>query len=234
MKTLSFRELKIGRADDRVLLNLDSDRDGISLLPGIQLLMAPNGIGKTSFLLTVAGVIAPLGGRVVWDGKPLLSGKDVFYMSEFMSFPKLVTPREWISYAGGRFSAPRMGPWVKRLGVPDVDSNFMGRMSQGERRKVMWLAAHASEREIILLDEPFKGLDLLGAMATVELLIQWKKEGRLILIVTHQAEELFSICDEILLIHEKRVRRWEQLMAGPIDPAGAREKLYQLYGESRN
>ena len=90
-----------------------------------------------------------------------------------------------------------------------------------DSRKTTWLAAHASRRPILLLDEPLDGLDLLAIGAARGLVSRWREEGRVVCIVAHQVGELIDLADEVWLMGEGKLRTW----SSAIPASGAAQKL---------
>lgn len=214
MKTLSFHNLRVGRGESSVLLELDSESQKTSFKPGVNLIVAPNGYGKTTCLQTLAGIISELSGEIRLDGKLLNPKADVLYISEYLTFPKFIYPSEWIEFMAGRSwntgLKELINPWVKAFLLEPRIGNFLGRMSQGERRKVTWLGAHASSKPVNLLDEPLDGLDLHGIRAARDMLKVWQEQGRIVCIVAHQVGELLDISQEVFLIRDKKLLSWGQ------------------------
>src|SRR5690606_34715136 len=79
--------------------------------------------------------------------------RDVLYVSEYLTFPKFIYPAEWIRFVGGE-RIEDLEPWIDGFSLQSKMKSFLGKMSQGERRKVTWLAAHATRRPVLLMDEP--------------------------------------------------------------------------------
>ncbi len=228
MKTLSFRDLSVGWKKSEPLVRVDTARDGISLPSGVHLIVAPNGLGKTTFLQTLAGVRPALGGEAFLDGGPIASNRNVLYVSEYLAFPKFIYPEEWIEFVARSAPAADVPEWVRKFRLEALMSRFLGRMSQGERRKVTWLAAHSSPKPIILMDEPLDGLDILAIRAARELLDTWRKQGRIVLLVAHQVFDLLDLVDDVHLIHDQKLKRLESVEQ-EIDAAGTRpEKLREV------
>lgn len=221
MKTLLFRNLQIGRVRSQRLLDIDSKRDSVSLGPGIHLLVAPNGRGKTTLLQTLAGVLPPLGGDLHLGDSVLRPGTDTLYVSEYLSFPKFIYPGEWVEFMSGR-SGPEfqreIDPWVDAFQLREKLKSYLGRMSQGERRKTTWLAAHASKKPVLLLDEPLDGLDLYAIRAARDLVQLWKREQRVVLVVAHQVGEMLDLADSVLLIGNQKLITWKTAMPSVEDP----------------
>jgi len=231
MKTLCFHDYRLN-VQDRELLHLDtSSQPELAFGPGIHLILAPNGTGKSTLLRTLAGVARPARGSARWsDGASWDPNHDALYVSEYLSFPKFVYPTEWISFtAGSRWEtlASKLEPWIARFGLGSKMSQFLGRMSQGERRKVTWLAAHASKAHVLLLDEPLDGVDLLAIEAARASLAEWKREGRVVLLIAHQSAEILDLCDTVWWIRDRKLVLWN-LVSGKtpaqIDPRELREQ----------
>jgi ABC-type multidrug transport system ATPase subunit len=215
MKTLCFHEYKTGRGP-RVLLDTDTQRDGIRLVSGLNLVVAPNGYGKSTFLQTLGGLIRPIGGRASLEEngnvQPYQPSEHALLISEYLTFPKFIFPHEWIEFMAGQRSDPsRLEPHWEALRLTALRNQFLGRMSQGERRKVTWLAAHASNRPVILMDEPLDGLDLLAIDAARALLKSWEREGKIILLIAHQVSEVFDLSKQTLLFDSGRLKSWENV-----------------------
>lgn len=242
MKTLSFHNVRIGRSPQSTLIALDSqltpgapDSGGpIELRPGLNLIVAPNGYGKSTLLQTIAGVLNPLQGEIKLGTAPLHPERDVLYVSEYLTFPKFIYPGEWIEYmADAQTGATALAPWIEKLSLTSQMKRYLGRLSQGERRKVTWLGAEASAKPILLLDEPLDGLDILAIRAARELLTRWKSQGRIICMVAHQLAEVLDLADEAYLIREQKLLPWSQLDSRPLAAVGAgefREALLKFYG----
>ncbi len=219
MKTVSFHDFAVGRKASQTLLELDTASQGIRLKPGLNLIVAPNGQGKTTFLQTLSGVLPPLHGTVRCDDeRPLDPPKDLVYVSEYLTFPKFIFPPEWIEFASGRRwkdIEPELKDWITEFQIDSKMKSYLGRMSQGERRKVTWLATHVAKRPLALLDEPFDGLDIFGIRAARGMLETWRKEGRILCVVAHQVGELLDLSDEIFLIRGKRLLAWDSEIGVP-------------------
>lgn len=232
MRTLSFRDLKVGRSGGSVLLDIDSERDGVRLRPGLQLIVAPNGFGKTTFLQTVAGVLPAISGELRLDDQKLDPESEVLYVSEYLSFPKFIYPSEWIEFVAPLGKTKDLQEWVTGFSLDQKMKSFLGRMSQGERRKVTWLAAHASSKPVILMDEPLDGLDLLAIPCARKMIAQWKNEGRIVFIVAHQVGELLDLADEVFLIRDRSLRPWSKAMRQGYQqsaPESFREEVLEFY-----
>lgn len=232
MKTLSFRNLSLSRRKGVSLLEVDSERDGFEIRPGLTLLVAPNGYGKTTFLQTLGGLFRQSAGEIFWSGKSFAPDQHVLYVSEYLSFPHYIYPMEWVRFMAGDAPREALERWIQGFRLEPVLDRYLGRLSQGERRKITWLGAHASPKPILLLDEPLDGLDILAIRAAREMVEEWKKQGRTVVIVAHQVSELLDLSDEVVLFRNQKPIFWSKAIGGSpreISSTQFREKVLEFY-----
>jgi ABC-2 type transport system ATP-binding protein len=236
MKTLSFHSLKVGRSQHSPLIEIEN----LAFTPGVHLVVAPNGYGKTSFLQTLAGVLPPLSGKIRGDDVQLDPERDVLYVSEYLTFPKFIYPSEWIEHISGISWQDQLKvqlkPWIDGFSLAPQFSSYLGRISQGERRKVTWLAGHASTRPILLMDEPLDGLDLLAIKTAREMISSWKEQKRIVILVAHQLAEVLDLCDQAWLIRDQKLIAWTELAQTPAAKLSGREfsdRVIEFYTASR-
>lgn len=191
-----FHDLSVGYVTP--LIQVDSKNNGFDLKPGVHLLIAPNGVGKSCFVQTLAGVVKPLRGRFEATG-------GVFLMPEYLIFPKFIYPSEWAQYQGVDEKNWNQDPLLKPFRLEPVWQRYFGQMSQGERRKVHWVCALKTQKKNILLDEPLNGLDLFALEGVYGILKAMKDQGKTVLLITHHFQSLASIADGIWLIRDKKI-----------------------------
>ncbi|MCC7442893.1 MAG: ATP-binding cassette domain-containing protein [Bdellovibrionales bacterium] len=211
MKTLSFRNFRAGRSG-RVLVTVDSAVDGVVLPSGLNLIVAPNGHGKTTLLQSMAGVLKPMGGLLELGGDFLDTREKVLQVPEYLAFPKMIYPEEWMEFVAGDLP-PREDwkRWVTAFRLEPLMKRYLGRMSQGERRKVTWLAAHVAPQPVVLMDEPLDGLDVLALDSAVAMLRDWEERGRVVAVVAHQTAELAEHARSVHFIREGRLASLESV-----------------------
>jgi ABC-2 type transport system ATP-binding protein len=112
----------------------------------------------------------------------------------------------------GRHEAGRrMGPWLERLGLADWRRRKLNELSKGMQQKAQLVATLLHEPEILILDEPFSGLDPVGADVMRELFLDLRRQGRTLVLSSHQMETVERLCDAIALIN-----RGEKILDGGV------------------
>ncbi len=199
--------------------------------------MGPNGAGKSTLLNVLAGLMGTMNGEVLWDGRALHhTRREVAWLPQRsqvdLSFP--ITVRELVEM--GRY--PALGPWraagehdalmvdkaMHTLHIADLQRRQIRELSGGQLQRVFLARALAQEAHILLLDEPFTGLDAPGAGALGELLGELAHEGRLVIASYHDVDHAASYFDYALLL-----RKGKQMGFGPCAQTLTRENLQCTY-----
>jgi ABC-2 type transport system ATP-binding protein len=181
----------------------------LSLEPGVYGLLGPNGSGKTTLLNLITGQLRPTLGRVrvlgesPWGQDRLFRRLGLCPAQEI--FHADVTARDWVEYllqlSGFRRpdAARRAKEALGQVGLAAVMDRRMGEYSRGMRQRAKLAQAIAHEPELLILDEPFNGLDPIGRHEMTELLRGWT-EGRSLILASHLLHEVESLSDSFLLI----------------------------------
>ena len=181
-------------------------------------LIGPNGAGKSTLFKTILGLMQHLRGEVLAFGRPVAQGRsDIAYMPQVeevdWSFPVSVTDVVLI----GRYR--RMWPfrrWTKadraaaqealeRVALGDLGDQQVGRLSGGQRRRVLMARAIARGARLLLLDEPFAGLDAGVQHDLIALLDELAKDGHSILLATHDLSCVANACDEAYCLNRRTI-----------------------------
>ncbi|PZN02475.1 MAG: hypothetical protein DIU76_10435, partial [Bacillota bacterium] len=185
-------------------------------------LLGPNGSGKTTTMRILLGMVPPDAGEVTWQGRPVARWPRSLwgYLPEERGlYPKLPV-REQLAYLGrlqglsARQAAAGADRWLRRLGMADAARRRLEQLSKGNQQKVQFAAAVVHEPAILLLDEPFSGLDPGNAATLKEVLQELRGDGRTILFSSHRLDHVRELCDGITLVHDGRGsctgpwRRW--------------------------
>ena len=175
--------------------------------------LGPNGAGKTTAMRAVFGLLRLDAGLVSWRGSPI-TGSDrarFGYMPEERGLYPRMRVREQLVYLGelcGRTSAEAgrvTDLWLERLGVSERATARVDELSHGNQQRVQLIAALVNEPDLLVLDEPFSGLDPL-AMATMGGLLQeLASTGVTVLFSSHQLDLVEDLCEDVVIIDQGRV-----------------------------
>ncbi|MCS6895210.1 MAG: ATP-binding cassette domain-containing protein [Bacteroidia bacterium] len=179
---------------------------------GIVGLLGPNGSGKTTLLRIIMGILPSDAGEVWYNGKPLdaLTRKTFGYMPEERGLYPKMTAKEQLLYLlrlrglSKTAAEKEVAHWTERLEMPWIDRPARA-LSKGMQQKVQLVLALAGKPPVMLLDEPFSGLDPIVSHDIEKLLREKVEEGALIILSTHRLEQVDHLCDYILLIHRGRL-----------------------------
>jgi manganese/iron transport system ATP-binding protein len=177
-------------------------------------LIGPNGAGKTTLLRAALGLIAPAGGRVAVEGRRAVPGRiPIGYVPqrhEFAwEFPISVENVVMTGRTGrlGLFRRPGVADWravddaLERVRIAHLRERPVGELSGGERQRVAVARALALQPAVLLLDEPFTGLDMPTQELLSELFLSLAREGRAVLMTTHDLAAAIYGCDRLALLN---------------------------------
>lgn len=169
--------------------------------------LGPNGAGKSTTIRMIMSIIRPDQGRLmVLDGDAIHRKDRIGYLPEERGLYRKMRVGEYLGYIGrlkgvdpGSLRS-RIGDWLERIDLPGVERSRCEEMSKGMQQKVQFLAAIIHDPELIILDEPFSGLDPMNAQLLNDLIRELHAEGRTILFSTHILHQAERMCDRIVLI----------------------------------
>jgi ABC-2 type transport system ATP-binding protein len=184
-----------------------------SLGAGITGLLGPNGAGKSTLLHLLAGLLRPSSGRVLIAGRAAWGHpsiyRDIGLVPEREAVHAFLTGREFVELAARLESLPDpAGAAARAIATVDLEvaaDRPVGTYSKGMRQRVKIAAALVHEPPILLLDEPFNGMDPRQRLHMMDLLRTMAAEGRTILFSSHILEEVERLADGILVIHAGRL-----------------------------
>jgi ABC-2 type transport system ATP-binding protein len=190
--------------------------DGLSFTVGPGQLfgfVGPNGAGKTTAMRIVLGVLQPDGGEVRWRGRPVdTAARARFgYMPEERGlYPKMRVADQLVHLArlhglaaGHARAATEL--WLERLGLTGVAGRRTETLSLGNQQRAQLGAALVHEPELLVLDEPFSGLDPVGVDVLSEVLRERAREGVPVVFSSHQLELVERLCDAVAIVRSGRV-----------------------------
>jgi manganese/iron transport system ATP-binding protein len=177
-------------------------------------LLGPNGAGKTTLLRTILGLVRPSGGQVLVEGRSSRPGRSslgyVPQRHDFAwEFPISVAEVVATGLTGrlGVLRRPRASEWeavadaLYRVRMTDLAERPVGQLSGGQRQRVLVARALVLQPAVLLLDEPFTGLDMPTQDLLSELFTELAREGRAVLMTTHDIPSALYTCDRIALLN---------------------------------
>jgi ABC-2 type transport system ATP-binding protein len=183
--------------------------------------LGPNGAGKTTTMRAVFGLVRPDAGEVLWDGAPIGSEERLRfgYMPEERGLYPRMPVGEQVAYFGRlhgmSVAAARTATsaWLERLGLAERAGARVEELSHGNQQRAQLAAALVHEPELLVLDEPFAGLDPVAVQTLVEVLRAEAERGAAVLFSSHQLELVEDICEEVAIIDHGRVVATGELKA---------------------
>src|SRR5438270_1516330 len=181
-----------------------------SIAPGSVFgLLGPNGAGKTSTIRMMIGIILPDSGEVQVFGERFRREhlERIGYLPEERGLYKRMKVLEHLVLLGrlhgldGATAKDKSEAWCKRLEIADWTQKKVEELSKGMQQKIQFIAALMHEPDLIILDEPFSGLDPVNTALLKNVILELKQAGKSILFSTHQMEQVERMCDAILLIN---------------------------------
>lgn len=192
----------------------------LSIQPGTMFgLLGPNGSGKTTSIRMMIGMTVPDSGTVSLFGQPFDRSalRRIGYLPEERGLYKKMKVLEQLIFLGRlrgldeKTARERSIAWAKRLEIFEAINKKTEELSKGMQQKIQFIASLLHDPDLIIMDEPFSGLDPVNAELLQDTLIQLRDEGKTILFSTHRMEQVEKFCDSIALISRSRL-----LLAGSI------------------
>jgi ABC-2 type transport system ATP-binding protein len=176
-------------------------------------LLGPNGAGKTTLIRMLIDIIAPDAGEILLDGRPLgrLDRERIGYLPEERGLYRKEKVIDILVYFGmlkglDRGTArARSLEWLAKVGLPEAAGRRADSLSKGMQQKVQIAGALLHDPAILVMDEPFTGLDPLNAVLVKDLLKERRDRGSLVILSTHQMPMVEELCDRVAMIDHGRL-----------------------------
>ena len=172
--------------------------------------IGPNGSGKTTTLRMIMHILHPDSGQITVLGeKTVIAANDrVGYLPEERGLYKQMKVRDLLRFyaelKGLRRSRPAIDAWLERLGLLAWADKKVQALSKGMSQKVQFIATVVAQPSLVLLDEPFSGLDPVNAEGLRAAVLQLKRAGTTVIFSTHDMAIAEKMCDSIFMIHRGR------------------------------
>jgi len=176
-------------------------------------LLGPNGAGKTTLLRILMDILAPDAGAILVDSRPIeRRDRDGFgYLPEERGLYRKERVQDILIYFGmlkgldRRTARSRARAWLERLDLPGIERRRVDELSKGQQQKVQIAGALLHDPGVVVMDEPFAGLDPLNAVVVKDLLRERSRAGGLVILSTHQMPLVETLCDRVAMIHRGRL-----------------------------
>jgi ABC-2 type transport system ATP-binding protein len=174
--------------------------------------IGPNGAGKTTTIRMIMSILFPDSGQLrVLDHASALEAKDrIGYLPEERGVYKKMRVGSFLRYVAtlkgrrGQGIQEHVRAWLERLGLADVEKKRCEELSKGMQQKVQFIAAVIHEPELLILDEPFSGLDPVNMRLLRDLVLEQHRRGATIIFSTHVMIQAEQLCEHIVMINEGR------------------------------
>jgi ABC-2 type transport system ATP-binding protein len=187
---------------------------------GIFGLLGPNGAGKSTTIRMIMNIITPDEGKIhLFEGAG--TGREhsarIGYLPEERGLYKKMKVKEQLAFFGEtkgishKDAVRKTAEWLERLGLTDWTEKKVEDLSKGMQQKVQFIGSLLHEPELVILDEPFSGLDPVNAQVMKDVVIDIARQGRTVLFSTHIMEQAEKMCDRIAII-----ARGEKVVDGPL------------------
>jgi ABC-2 type transport system ATP-binding protein len=175
--------------------------------------LGPNGAGKTSTIRMLMRILLPDEGRIRVLGEDLgkVNLERIGYLPEERGLYKKMRLLDQLTFFGEirglsrREARNRSGAWLERMSLADRAMRPVEDLSKGMQQKVQFIATILNEPELLILDEPFSGLDPVNSNVLKDVILEYHRRGHTIIFSTHQMDTVEKLCDHICLINKGRV-----------------------------
>lgn len=180
-------------------------------------LVGRNGSGKTVLLKCICGFIHPTSGKITVDGKQI--GKDVEFaentgfiienpgfLPQYNAYKNLA----YLYSVRQRIDREKIRHYIRLVGLNPDDPKKVRNFSMGMKQRLGLAQALMESPELLMVDEPFNGLDQNGVEEIREIFLQLKEEGRTILLVSHNSEDIRVLCDEVYGMDQGVLKRLDE------------------------
>jgi ABC-2 type transport system ATP-binding protein len=172
--------------------------------------LGPNGAGKTTTMRMILDILRPDSGRIMWNGRDVsnVPRRNWGYLPEERGlYPKVEVEEQLLFLArlyGLAKSAARkhLDEWLERFQIAQYRNKKVEELSKGNQQKIQFLATVLHDPLILIMDEPFSGLDPINATILKEAFEEMHRRGKTIIFSTHQLEQVEELCQDVVIINK--------------------------------
>lgn len=170
-------------------------------------LLGRNGAGKTTTIKMLLGLLTPNEGTITWDGKAFgNSGVTIGYLPEERGLYTKSRVIDQLRYFGRLEGMTKkevdlaIDHWLERLAIPEYKFKTSGELSKGNQQKIQLIAALLHNPELLILDEPFSGLDPVNAGMLASIIEEQVQSGKTIILSSHRMEQVEAFCQHVCIL----------------------------------
>jgi len=175
-------------------------------------LIGPNGAGKTTTIRMIVNITVPDSGRVELFGQPMSTALQdrIGYLPEERGLYKRMKVGEQLRFFAelkdvkGKEADARIDKWLAKLQLTDWKQKKTKDLSKGMQQKVQFITSVIHEPDLLILDEPFSGLDPVNVEVMKDTILEQKAANKTIILSTHQMEIAEKLCDDVCMINRSR------------------------------
>ena len=176
-------------------------------------MLGPNGAGKTSLIRIITTITGPDEGQVLLDGQPLTTSSPTLmgYMPEERGLYKKMKVGDHLLYLAQlkgmdlRTAHKAIKSWMDKFEIQDWWNKKIEELSKGMQQKIQFISTVVHNPKLLILDEPFSGLDPINANLIKDEIYALNKQGTSIIFSTHRMEQVEEICEQIVLVNKGKV-----------------------------
>ena len=181
--------------------------------------LGANGAGKTTTMRMILDIIRPDTGHITWDGTDVreVPRRSWGYLPEERGLYPKVGVEEQLLFLARLHGLPKsaasklLNEWLERFQITEYRKKKVEELSKGNQQKIQFLAAIVHDPLILIMDEPFSGLDPVNAIILKDAFLEMRKRGKTIIFSTHQLEQVEEMCEDVLIIN-----KGETVIAGSV------------------
>ncbi|PGK34308.1 ABC transporter ATP-binding protein [Bacillus anthracis] len=170
-------------------------------------LLGRNGAGKTTTIKMLLGLLTPNEGSITWNGKSFgTSGVTIGYLPEERGLYTKSRVIDQLRYFGRLEGMTKkevdlaIDHWLERLAIPEYKFKTAGELSKGNQQKIQLIAALLHNPELLILDEPFSGLDPVNAGMLASIIEEQVQSGKTIILSSHRMEQVETFCQHVCIL----------------------------------
>ena len=185
----------------------------LTIEPGVVYgLLGPNGAGKTTTIRMAMGIIEPDEGKIEIFGEPLSEAlkERIGYLPEERGLYRKMKVRDQLVFLAeikgvpAKTAADRVSRWLERVDLAGWEEKPVEALSKGMQQKIQFISTIIHEPQMVILDEPFAGLDPINTQLLKDVIVEMKDEGRTVILSTHLMDQVEKLCERICLINKGR------------------------------